>query len=76
MNKKRFVEFYLAAMLKAATGGKVTKLVYQYEKGGKRLLAREYIMIEAEGGSRTPVTVTDYDLLAIALEVVKAVQVL
>lgn len=30
MSKKRFVEFYLSAMLKAATNGRVTRVAYLY----------------------------------------------
>lgn len=30
MSKKRFVEFYLSAMMKAATGGQVQRVAYLY----------------------------------------------
>ena len=74
MSKQRFVEFYLSAMMKAATGGRVPKVTYQYTKAGKRLPAKEYVTINFEDQSCVPVSVTDCDLLGIALEVVKAVK--
>jgi hypothetical protein len=73
MSKERFVGFYLSAMIKAATGGRVSKLTYQYANG-KKLEAKEFVTIEFEGRSCVPVPVTNLDLLGIALEVVKAVQ--
>lgn len=74
MSKKRFVEFYLAAMMKAATDGRVSKLTYQYVEGGKRIPAMECVTVVLEDRSGVPVPVNGYNLLEIALEVVKAVQ--
>lgn len=75
MSKERFVGFYLSAMMKAATGGRVSKLTYQYADG-KKLAAKESVTVEF--GDRScvpvPVPVTNCDLLGIVLEVVKAVQ--
>ena len=73
MSKERFVGFYLSAMMKAAAGGRVSKLTYQCS-AGKKLAAKEFVTIEFEGRSCVPVPVTNLDLLGIALEVVKAVQ--
>ena len=75
MSKKRFVEFYLSAMMKAATDGRVSRLTYEYTEG-KRMAAKEYVSIALEERSSVPVPVTDCDLLGIALEVVKAVRML
>ena len=73
MSKERFVGFYLSAMMKAATGGRVAKLTYQYANG-KKPAAKEFVTVEFEDHSCVPVPVTDCDLLGIVLEVVKAVQ--
>jgi hypothetical protein len=73
MSKMRFVEFYLSAIMKAATNGRVSRLVYAYADG-KRGPAKEYVSIVLEDRSSVPIPVTDCDLLGIALEVVKAVQ--
>lgn len=73
MSKKRFVDFYLSAMMKAATNGRVSRLTYEYA-AGKRMAAKEYVSITLEDRASIPVPVTDCDLLGIALEVVKAVQ--
>ena len=73
MSKKRFVDFYLSAMMKAATNGRVSRLTYEYA-AGKHRVAKEYVSITLEDRASVPVPVTDCDLLGIALEVVKAVQ--
>lgn len=73
MSKKRFVDFYLSAMMKAATNGRVSKLTYEYA-AGKHMAAKEYVSITLEDRASAPVPVTDCDLLGTALEVVKAVQ--
>ena len=68
MSKKRFVEFYLAAMLKAATGGKVTGLVY--DDSGTLELVRVF-----QGDTdRQKVNVTGDSLLATAADVIQAVR--
>lgn len=67
MSKKRFVEFYLKAMLKAATGGEVTDLVYTYEE------PLETVRISFEGVTHKTVNVTGGSLLAIAVDVIQAV---
>lgn len=73
MSKKRFVDFYLSAMMKAATNGRVLRLTYACAEG-KHLPAKEYVSIALEDQASVPVPVTDCDLLGIVLEVVKAVQ--
>lgn len=70
MSKKRFVEFYLAAMMKAATNGRVTRLTYTYFD----LAHSEIVRVEYETGSG-PVgarefPVNDKGLLEIAAEVI------
>ena len=67
MSKMRFVEFYLAAMLKAATDGFVTRLVYEYQDKTQK----ELVHIFTEAGPQH-VTVTGDGLLAIAYDVLEA----
>ena len=64
MSKERFVGFYLSAMMKAAAGGRVSKLTYQCS-AGKKLAAKEFVTIEFEGRSCVPVPVTNLDLLGL-----------
>lgn len=69
MSKKRFVDFYLSAMVKAATNGKVSRLTYDCKK--------EYVSITLADSPSLPVYVSVPDCddcLKIALDVVKAVQ--
>jgi len=69
MSKKRFVEFYLAAMMKAATDGQVTRLTYAYFD----LTHSEIVRLEYEtstGGGVREIPVTDKGLLEIAAEVI------
>lgn len=68
MSKKRFVEFYLKAMLKAATAGGVTDLLY--DDSGKFELVRVF----RDGEERQKVNVTGDSLLAIAADVIEAVR--
>lgn len=70
MSKKRFVEFYLAAMLKAATDGFVIRLIYDYQNE----TGRETVLIHTEGGPQR-ITVTGDGLLAIAYDVLEALDV-
>lgn len=70
MSKKRFVEFYLAAMLKAATDGFVIRLVYDYQPE----TGRETVLAYTEGGPQR-VTVIGDGLLAIAYDVLEALDV-
>ena len=42
MSKKRFVEFYLAAMMKAATDGRVIRLAYTYNPATKGMAAQAF----------------------------------
>lgn len=67
MSKKRFVEFYLAAMLKAATENFVTRLTYEYlaETG------EEIVHIWTETGTQH-ITVTGDSFMAIAYDVLGA----
>lgn len=67
MSKKRFVEFYLAAMLQAATDDFVIRLVYDYQNETER----ESVLIYTEAGPQK-VTVTGDGLLAIAYDVLEA----
>lgn len=67
MTKKRFVEFYLAAMMKAATDGFVIRLAYDFQSGTER----ESVLIYTEAGPQK-VTVTGDGLLAIAYDVLEA----
>lgn len=68
MSKERFVSFYLAAMMKAATDGRVSKVAYQDTK--------EYnvVTVTFADGASIQLPIFSDDLLGIALEVVKAVK--
>ena len=62
MSKKRFVEFYLSAMLKAATNGRVTRVAYLYYD----LTHTEVVRVEYEhdhGGGVNELPVTGLSLL-------------
>ncbi|MBM6724381.1 hypothetical protein [Pseudoflavonifractor phocaeensis] len=69
MSKKRFTEFYLSAMLKAATGGRVTRVAYLYYD----LTHAEVVRVEYEydqGGGVYELPVTGLSLLGIAAAVI------
>ena len=69
MSKKRFVEFYLAAMMKAASGGRVTRLAYTYFD----LVHSEIVRVDYEtstGGGAVEFPVNDLGLLEIAAETI------
>lgn len=69
MSKKRFVEFYLAAMLKHATDGQVTRLTYTYFG----LAHSEIVRVDYEtgtGGGAVEFPVNNMGLLEIAAEVI------
>ncbi|MDE6935673.1 MAG: hypothetical protein K2P26_08690 [Oscillospiraceae bacterium] len=69
MSKKRFVEFYLAAMMKAASGGQVTRLAYTYFD----LAHSEIVRVDYEtstGGGAVEFPVNDMGLLKIAAETI------
>jgi len=69
MSKKRFVEFYLAAMIKAASGGQVTRLAYTYFD----LAHSEIVRVDYEtstGGGAVEFPVNDLGLLEIAAETI------
>lgn len=69
MSKKRFVEFYLSAMLKAATSGRVTRVAYLYYD----LTHTEVVRVEYEhdhGGGVNELPVTGLSLLGIAAAVI------
>lgn len=69
MSKKRFVEFYLSAMLKAATNGRVTRVAYLYYD----LTHAEVVRVEHEydqGGGVYELPVTGLSLLEIAAAVI------
>lgn len=75
MNKDRFVEFYLTAMVKAATAGHVRGLAYRQSAGTRKKAAiKEFVDVTFADLSSLAVDVTGSDFLGIALEVVKAVQ--
>ena len=69
MSKKRFVEFYLAAMLKHASNGRVTRLTYTYYD----LKHSEIVRVDyttATGGGAREFPINDMGLLEIAAEVI------
>ena len=68
MSKERFVGFYLSAMMKAATGGRVSKITYQDTK------EYDVATVTFADGASIQLPIFSDDLLGIALEVVKAVQ--
>ena len=70
MSKKRFVEFYPAAMIKAASGGQVTRLAYTYFD----LAHSEIVRVDYEtdtGGGAVEFPVNDMGLPEIAAETIK-----
>ena len=69
MSKKRFVGFYLSAMLKAATKGRVTRVADFYYD----LTHAEVVRVEYEhgrGGGVNELLVTGLSLLGIAAAVI------
>lgn len=70
MTKKRFVEFYLGAMLRAATDGFVTHLVYEYQDAAQN----DLVSIYTELGPKH-IAVTGDGLLAIAYDVLETLDV-
>ena len=66
MSKKRFVDFYLAAMLKAAPDGQVIRLDYAVQG------QTEIVTVYHTGGFRR-VNVTGNSLLFIAADVLREV---
>ena len=69
MSKKRFVEFYLAAMIKAASGGQVTRLAYTYFDLAHSEIVRVDYETDTGGGIEFPVN--GMSLLEIAAEAIK-----
>lgn len=72
MSKKRFVEFYLTAMLKAATNSRV-RLTYAYFD----LAHKEIVQIEYERNNEVTsyeISVSEMDLLEIATMVIEKVR--
>lgn len=65
MTKKRFVEFYLTAMIRAATGGQVIRLGYLYYD----MTYKEAVKVYREDGP-LEIDVTGKDLVEIAKAVV------
>lgn len=68
MSKKRFVEFYLAAMMKAATNNRVTRLLFTYTGNPEA----ERVRVEYEhdrGYGAEEFSVTGESLLGIAAAV-------
>lgn len=65
MSKKRFVEFYLSAMMKAATAGRVIRLVYS-PSYVDLLPDREFVTVHFDDGSCVPFDVIGCTLLEIA----------
>lgn len=73
MSKKRFVEFYLSAMMKAATGGRVCRVAYLYYDPKRTEVVRvEYE--HAHGGGVREIPVTDLNLLGIAGAVIESLK--
>ncbi len=68
MTKKLFVEFYLSAMMKAATAGRVTRLTYNYTYTPP-MADMETVAVLFDNGSMVPVNVADAGLLEIARSV-------
>lgn len=68
MSKKRFVEFYLSAMMKAATGNRVSKVTYQ------ETTEYDTVTIAFADGASIQLPIFSDDFLGVALEVVKAVK--
>lgn len=64
MSKKRFVEFYLTAMLKAATGGRVRAYYIYYDMTHQEIMKLEYE--HDHGGGLVEVPVTNLNLVEIA----------
>lgn len=69
MSKKRFVEFYLTACLKAATAGNVTRLGYIYYD----MQHNESVVIQFANGYTKEIPVTGNSLTAISQAVLDAV---
>ena len=68
VSKKRFVEFYLAAMLKQASEGRVTRLTYTYFD----LAHSEIVRVDYETGTgAVEFPVNNMGLLEIAAEVIE-----
>ena len=65
MTKKRFVEFYLSAMMKAATAGYVHRLGYSYYD----VTHKEAVKVYREDGP-VEIDVTGLDLVGIAGRVI------
>lgn len=66
MSKKRFVEFYLAAMMKAATDGRVIRLAYTYNPATKGMAAQELVVVTFNTGCVVPTDVAGLELMEIA----------
>ena len=73
MNHKRFVEFYLSAMMKAATGGRVTRVAYLYY-GHTHTEAVRVVFEHDHGGGMKELPVTGLSLLEIAATVIDSVK--
>lgn len=65
MNQKRFVESYLSAMMKAATGGRIVRLSYTSALSNK-LSTLNVVTVTLDNGSVVPICVDGKDLLGIA----------
>lgn len=73
MSKKRFVEFYLAACMKAATDGRVLRLAYTYTPAARGMKEQELVTVCFDNGSCVPVNVAGGGLLDITRNVLKVV---
>lgn len=73
MTKKRFVEFYLKAMLQAAIKGRVTHLVCTYTMHGHIEMVRVELS-RTDGESVREFPVTDLSLLDTATAVISHVR--
>lgn len=71
MSKKRFVEFYLTVMLKAATGGKVRAYYIYYDMTRQEIMKLEYE--HDHGGGLIEVPITGMGLVQIAAAAIEKV---
>lgn len=72
MSKKRFVEFYLTAMLKAATDSRVRAYYIYYDLTRQEIMKLEHE--HARGGNLVEVPVTGLSLVEIAAAAIETVK--
>lgn len=71
MSKKRFVEFYLTAMLKAATGGRIRAYYIYYDMTHQEIMKLEHE--HDHGGGLVEVPITGLGLVQIAAAAIEKV---